>query len=253
MVVILFGTIVLLLLLLILAGVIYYACRKVSRKIQYFSRAAFGTDSLMEGFRKAEEDYAVRPKSVSGATSIYLPQITRDFPDFHYEEMKHRAEALLLSYLQSVDEDNESLLTEGTSELKDKLRLRLEDLRGRGIRTRYDSPGIHRTEIFQYRKDRGRCSVIFQSAVQYHHYEETGGQVTAGSREQWEQSRYNVECIYIQDRELVENAADAGLGMNCPNCGAPISGVGAKVCKYCDTPIIEFTIRTWNFSDVSEV
>ncbi len=249
----LIAVIIILVLLLVLAGVIYYACRKVSRKIQYFSQAAFGTRSLMEGFQKVEEDYAVRPKSVSGATSIYLPQIVRDFPDFHYDEMKRRAESLLLSYLRSVDEDNAGLLTEGTEELKDKLRLRLEDMRNRQRKERYGDPGIHRTEIFQYRKDKSRCAVVFQSAVQYHHYEESDGQVVRGSKETWEQSRYNVECIYIQDRDLIENVQDAGLGMNCPNCGAPLSGVGAKVCKYCDTPIVEFNIRTWNFSDVSEV
>ena len=32
------------------------------------------------------------PKSVAGATSICLPRISADFPDFHYEEMKRRAE-----------------------------------------------------------------------------------------------------------------------------------------------------------------
>ena len=73
-----------------------------------------------------------------------------------------------------------------------------------------------------------------------------------GSREKLEQSRYQVEMIYIQDRDIVENQTDSGLAMNCPNCGAPLPKLGAKECLYCDTPIMEFNIRIWNFSDVEE-
>ena len=50
----------------------------------------------------------------------------------------------------------------------------------------------------------------------------------------------------IQD--MVENQEDAGLALNCPNCGAPLPGLGAKKCIYCDTPIVEYNLRIWNFS-----
>ena len=43
------------------------------------------------------------------------------------------------------------------------------------------------------------------------------------------------------------------LGLNCPNCGAPLPGLGAKKCIYCDTPIVEYNLRVWNFSRVEEV
>ena len=54
----------------------------------------------------------------------------------------------------------------------------------------------------------------------------------------------------IQD--MVENQEDAGLALNCPNCGAPLPGLGAKKCIYCDTPIVEYNLRSWNFSRVEE-
>ena len=251
--VIIIGLIIVLVLLLVLVGIVYYAYRNISKKVRRFSSMAFGTQNLMQGLKQVEQDYAVTPKSVSGATSLHLPRITKDFPDFHYEEMKRRAENVLLSYLQSIDEDNASCLTEGMDELKDKLNMQLERLRSNGIRVHFDDPRLHRTEIYQYRKDKSRCSVVFQSSIEYHYYEEKNGAIVAGSRTTTKQSRYNVECIYIQDRDLIENTRDAGLGMTCPRCGGVLSGVGAKVCMYCDSPIIEFNIRTWHFSDVKEV
>ena len=59
--------------------------------------------------------------------------------------------------------------------------------------------------------------------------------------------------VYIQDQDMIENQEDAGLGLNCPNCGAPLPGLGAKKCIYCDTPIVEYNLRVWNFSRVEEV
>ena len=51
----------------------------------------------------------------------------------------------------------------------------------------------------------------------------------------------------------MENLDDTGMALNCPNCGAPLNRLGAKVCEYCGTPIVEFNIKVWNFSDVEEV
>ena len=62
-----------------------------------------------------------------------------------------------------------------------------------------------------------------------------------------------MELVYIQDQDMIENQEDAGLGLNCPNCGAPLPGLGAKKCIYCDTPIVEYNLRVWNFSRVEEV
>ena len=67
------------------------------------------------------------------------------------------------------------------------------------------------------------------------------------------QTKYNVDLIYIQDRNRVEHERDNALGVNCPNCGAPLSSLGAKVCEYCGTPVIEINIHAWSFSNIDEV
>lgn len=249
---ILTGIIIILVLLLILAGIIYYAYTKIRDKVRTVSNMMFGTDSLAEGFQHLETEEAVTPKSVSSATNLYLPAIMRDFPEFHYDEMKTRAENVLVSYLHSVEAKDVKLLSEGTAELKEQLRMRIQMLKNQEQEEHFYNIIIHKTAINKYRKEKGRCSIVLQSAVEHIHYIEENGKIVKGRNNLQEQTKYNVEVSYIQDHEMVEELGDAGLALNCPNCGAPLPGVGAKVCAYCDTPVVEFNIRTWNFTKVEE-
>lgn len=244
--------IIVLVLLLVLAGIIYMAYRSIKKKISDFSTQMFGTSDIMEGIRQQEMQEAMTPKSVAGATRLYLPMIMKDFPDFHFDEMKNRAENVLISFLRSIDAMNPELLTEGTNELRDSLNMRIGMLQNQEQQETFEDIKIHRTELFRYRKAKGRCSVIFQSALESIHFVEKDGKIVSGRNDRREQSRYNVEVIYIQDPDLIENTEDAGLAMNCPNCGAPLPSLGAKKCKYCGSPIVEFNIRTWNFASVEE-
>lgn len=243
--------IIVLVLILVILGIICYAYTTIRNKIRYYSRQLLGTSSLMKGLQTMERETDLTPRSVSGATSLYLPKIVKDFPEFHYDEMKVRAENVLLSYLRSVDQEEPDVLVEGTDELKENLQLRIQGLKIQGQREHFKQLRIHRTEIYQYRKGKGRCSILFQSAVEGIHYIEKSGQILTGKTDHLEQSKYNVEVVYIQDRELVE-AKEMGLGLNCPNCGAPLSALGAKTCLYCDTPVREINIHSWNFSAVTE-
>lgn len=247
------GVIIVLVLLLALVGVIWYACRRISRTVKSYSRMIFGTDNVREGVQKMEMEYATTPKSVSSATELYLPGIMRDFPEFHLEEMKSRAQNVLTSYLRSIDGSNSHLLTEGTQELREKLDMRIGMLHNGGIREHYERIRVHRTEIHKYRKDKGRCSIVFQTAAEHVHYQEQGSAVIKGRKDRLEQAKYNVEVSYIQDLEQVENLSDMGLAMVCPNCGAPLPVLGAKTCAYCDSPVVELNIKAWNFTNVELV
>ena len=114
----LIAIIVILVLCLVLAGIIYYTYCRIREKLRDTSRMLFGTDSMIEGMKQREAEVEMTPKSVSSATNLYMPSIMRDFPEFHYDEMKSRAENVLTSYLQSITGQNPALLSEGTKELK---------------------------------------------------------------------------------------------------------------------------------------
>lgn len=248
--------IVLLVLIIILASLvlaIVIITKKISDKISRFSRAAFGTSSLLEGVEQMQREYATTPKSVSGMTSLYLPKIAKDFPDFHYDEMKERAQNVLCSFLLAIDTRNVGALKDANTELKNQLENHIVTLKGSGLREHFKELKIHRTEISNYHKKEGRCTITFQSSIQYYHYVlDEEGKIKDGSRDTLFQSKYDVDLIYIQDRDLVEQDLDGTLALNCPNCGAPLKGVGAKNCEYCGSPVIEFNIHAWSFSAIRE-
>ena len=244
--------IILCLLAAILAAVIVGALflRKKSREL---SRELFGTSNISEAARQMKQEYAATPKSVSAMTSLLLPKIIADFPDFQYDEMKERANNVLTGYLRAVTEKNPSLLKDGNSELKQQLEDTIQMLSAKDRTEHFDQIRLHRTEICQYRKSEGRCIITFQTSLECFHYlTDTSRQVVEGSRDMKYQARYNTDVIYIQDRSLAENMPEGALGVNCPNCGAPLPSLGAKVCRYCGTPIIEINIHAWSFSNVEE-
>ena len=232
---------------------IYRKIRSISRQA-FFKKAvnAYPTKSNM-ALRMAVEN-STTPKSVAGMTSLYLPKIKKDFPEFQYDEMKVRAENALTSYLLAISSMNPSFLKEGGQELRDHLSMKLAMLREEEVRETYRDIKIHRTELANYRKRNGRCIVTFQSSLQsFYTKTDRSGKLLAGNAQLYTQTKYNVDVIYIQDRELVEKETDLSLGLNCPNCGAPISTLGSKVCEYCGTPIVELNIYAWTFSNIEEV
>ncbi len=97
-------------------------------------------------------------------------------------------------------------------------------------------PGIHETGISDYRNQQGTCSIKTQT--------------TAGYRDQdgtWKEKRYNSELVYVQDVSKLPPTQTA-VGVNCPNCGAPVKMLGTKYCDYCGTAIRELNIRVWRLA-----
>ncbi|MBO5484994.1 MAG: zinc ribbon domain-containing protein [Lachnospiraceae bacterium] len=246
--------IIILVLLLTIILAIFCGISYVKHKTKELSRTIFGTESLSAGAQQMKREYATTPKSVSAMTSLLLPKIVSDFPDFQYDEMKERAENLLTQYLRAVTQRNAAILTDGNTELKQQLDNHIQMLSVQDLQEHFDQIKIHRTEINQYRKTDGRCIITFQSALEcYHYITEPSSAIKEGSRDYKYQTKYNTDLIYIQDRNLVENELDNALGVNCPNCGAPLSSLGAKKCEYCGTPVIEINIHAWSFSNVEEI
>ena len=95
-------------------------------------------------------------------------------------------------------------------------------------------------------------TVLFNIAVgMYSYLEDENGKVINGSKDTKLQTVYEVELLYVQDADKMGVYSEA-LGLNCPNCGAPVRNLGMKFCEYCGTGLIEVNTRVWKFNAVNE-
>lgn len=236
--------------ILLLSGGVF-AWYRVRKQVRIVSKAMFGTPSLKEGLEHQADILAETPKSVSGMTKLCLPQIERDFPEFHWAQWKQRCENILKGYLSALERQNPACIEKDYEELRRQAEHQIEDQKRRGVREVYRQVRIHQTEISRYQKEAGLCMIKLQSAVEYY-YEEKKVSREEDEKDKTEppqgsvrqQHRYNMELVYIQDITKVGDYATV-LGATCPNCGAPITKLGSKFCEYCGTGVIPIDIRVW--------
>lgn len=235
---------------LIFGAVMFGVIWTIQRRIRKISRMAFGTDSLLEGLKRQEEEFAGTPKSVAGMTSLYLPRIQKDFPGFSLEEFTVRSENFLTKALLSI-QNQEAVSGEGMSEeFTERLRLRIRRDEEQGIREIFGNIVIHRTEISRYVRSPAGCSVTFQSAVEYRYgRQKQDGEIR--KEPELKQMRFELEWVYAQDVEGLPESVRARAA-HCPNCGAPVKVFGAGVCEYCHAAIEPISIRTWLLTDIRE-
>lgn len=252
------GAVKALIVLLIIAAVgigILSLVNKIKRKMQQISRAAFGTDSLVEGFQRQADVLAETPKSVSGMTRLLEPQIMRDFPDFSWAQFKGKAENMLMSAFLAISSDNPGrLVSDASEDLKNQIQNTIDANKAAGIKETYSDITIHQTEIANYRHEAGKCIITIQSAIGYRHYKEQNGRVIDGQKERKTQTKYNTELIYIQDAQAAQDAGGkTAFGTSCPFCGAPITSIGSFHCEYCGSEITPINIKVWSLHKFYEV
>lgn len=221
-------------------GTVWY----VIKKVRSFSRIAFGTPNFAEGFRNQAEIEAATPKSVSGMTRIELPRIQRDFPEFNWIEWRQRCEQQLVHYLEALEHQNPALLKEGCPALREQLRLDIAKSEELERRESFSNTRIHQTEICRYDRNSVLCRILVQTSLEYHHSLKNP---SVSLTDQKEQHRYSMDLVYVQDADQVSGTA---LGVNCPNCGAPVRSLGSRHCAYCGSGLEPINIRVWQIQQI---
>lgn len=236
----------------ILVFAVFIGVVAIKHKLRDVSRSMFGTDSFIEGVNKQKEQMSETPRSLHAMTSVYLPQILSDFPQFDYELYKNKAKSLLRSYFTAVQTKKTSALSEECSlTLKNYVQGIIDDLNAQNLRQIFSEIVIHDVQIARYIKTSATVTILFELSVGHYSYiEDENDSVVFGDKSIKKQSVYEVGLVYVQNAEKF--GADEALGINCPNCGAPITNLGKKFCEYCGTSIVELNERAWKFDSVSE-
>lgn len=245
------GLITAVVILAVLFGAGFVGYRVVKKKLESLSMTLFGTRSFKEGWNRQADVLAATPKSVSGMTRVFGPQIERDFPDFNLKQFKNKGENMLLSALQAINAADISYLKETTAELTRQVENQIARNNTEGVEEIFERIHIHQTEVTNYVKRDGTCMIVFQSAVEHMHYKTRDGKVIWGDSKRLTQTKYNVEVVYIQDEKLVKT--DNAVGTTCPHCGAPVKNLGAMYCEYCGSAVTPINLKVWTLHKFYEV
>ncbi len=250
---VLYAFIVPLAIIAVLAVVILVIFLFLRYKVRRFSQQAFGTKDIIKAAKEIEKS-SESARAIHGMTDIYLPLIKKDFPDFDYEVFAGRVEGVIKSYLAAITARDLSKLSPDCSDsLKNTTLGIIRELEANDYVREFSDVTIHQTEIARYEKTGGSVTILFNSSAG--HYDVTrdsNGKIISGSNEKKRQTVYDVALVYAQDVAKMSGYNASAMGINCPNCGAPITNLGNKFCQYCGTGIREINVRSWSFESVKE-
>jgi hypothetical protein len=200
---------------------------------------------------ESEKEAYTRPKSLAGMTSIVLPRIQRDMPDFNVQLLYSKVESGIKKIL-TYKSNEDSLSAEKDHELiyvSNSLKAEIENMKANNQFEHYRDIQINQTVIKEYKRINGAATIILESSVQYKY--ETNKKGMKVYTDINKQTRYITEFVYVYD----ENEFDRGVynfAVNCPNCGAPAKRLGGSNCDYCGTYVEPINLKNWFISSYKE-
>lgn len=196
-----------------------------------------------------EQEYS-RIKNVSGMTKLLEPEIIRDFPDFNKELLYSRVEANLIKIFSAIEEQSADTIKQDeelklvVSNVEDKIK----DLRQNNKIESYRDIKFHNHAIKQYMKQAGIATITISSTLEYYYKDE---KTEERFNKLKKQTRYTCKFIYIYDENKLGKTKVA-FAMSCPNCGAPLKGIGDYNCEYCSSHIEPINLKVWKMSSYKE-
>ena len=171
-----------------------------------------------------------KPRSLSSLESVAMPKILRDFPDFNARVFAQRVRRDAETYYESGRQGKVLFKNDATEAFKESFEDRLpEDVK--------DEIKVHCVTIAAYDGASRRKILTCQAAVGY---------IDTNDAQQERRLVLSYIAGYADDPE------SEVIGFNCPNCGAPLSAAGARVCVYCGTSFVAPVDRGFLLFDAKE-
>lgn len=212
----------------------------IKKKIQSFLLKYFNTTDLNKLIEESEWEAQNTPKSVYGMESVYRDRILKDFPEVNLNEIKSMVEKSVLDTFQAIENGSIEDFNYNSMKAIAFVKSRIEDYKDKNVK--FDQIHFHKTVLSRYENSNGIATMHFQTSLEYY-------LTIKNKRQKKVQDRYKVDFVYIIDSNQVSEKEKA-LGLNCPNCGAPITDIGVKTCKYCGSGALEIVKRVWTFNNI---
>ena len=221
------GGIGMILLVLLVGGGVFAVVRAVVRSVTKVGRLA---STVTDIIKKADNEAETTPKSLSSAEPLLLDRIKRDFPEYNPELIRQRVAKDAKTFYESA-QAGKCLYVDGIS---DQLRERLESFLPPDVAGHIQ---VHKVALAAYDDVSEDRVLTFQAAAAF---KDASG-VTR-------QRRLILKYLAAWSTDTETGVRKA----NCPNCGAPIPAVGAKVCRYCGTALKVWAGIGWLLTDLRE-
>ncbi len=231
-----------LLVVLLLLGGIVFCIIFITRTVRGFLQTYFHADNLKDAIENSKIEDENTHKSISSMESIYLDKIEKEFPDLNINELKSKAEANIINVLDTIESKNIENLKNKNEKVVAFTQHKIDDLKE--DKADIDNIKIHKTLLNKYEVNDSIATITIASSLEYFYKKgkDIGHKI---------QTRYKTEFIYIIDASKLHNNVK-GLGLNCPNCGAPVKTLGHKYCEYCNTGIVEIVKKVWIINNINE-
>ncbi len=215
---------------------------KIRKDLSNVWHGFFGNKSIKEVIANREIQAQETPKTLFGMETISLPYLEKDFPDLNINEIKSMAEDFIIKFLGALENKNGNNLEFNSEKVNSYIVSKINDLGSDTVN--FNNIKIHKTILNRYEKKDGIATLKLQTALEYD-YRKNDDQYKKV------QDRFITEFIFIIDESQVSESAKA-LGLNCPNCGAPIKNIGEKYCDYCGSGIKDIVKRVWILNNFSQ-
>lgn len=223
---------------LIIVFVTIYIVIKI--KLRNFKRKYFATTDLKSILQQEKMMDEEIPKSLSSLDNLYLEQIEKDFPQLNINELKSEAERIILQCYRAIEKKDIKYLKEDNAKIKEFVINKIKDTKD--LHLSYKDMKIHKTVISKYENRKSISTIYFQTAFQYQYKEKNTEYIL-------KQDRITTEYIYIiNESKLPKNIR--AIGLNCPNCGAPITTLSHKTCSYCGSQIIDIVKKSFTINNI---
>jgi len=195
------------------------------------------------------------PKTISGMTNLMLPKIVADFPEFDKDLIFRKTEESLSIIFNALSTGNKESLDK-IPLLKGIISNAIDDYENNSIKVNFSDIKFHKFTIRYYTKQNGVATITVDTAVEYFYTKEKDGKKIVDSKRKM-QTAYTCNFIYIYDETAIDDTYyKTVIGLNCPNCGAPIRSLKQESCSYCGTAIFkiykDINVKGWAFSSYKE-
>ena len=206
-------------------------------------------NSFLDEVKQNDRNNYATKKSISGMTRILEPLIIKDFPDFNLRHLYSSIETNLSSILNAKTKLDPSYLNKGLNLIKGKIAKEIHDMKDEDIIQKYTNIRFNSHALKSYKKNNGTATITTTSSVSYNYESNLDERKYDDLRCE---TKYECEFIYIYDEDKFKEKQKS-FGVHCPNCGAPVKGLGDLTCSYCGSNVKKVNLRNWEMASFKEV